>query len=97
MTKLQHAFTLFDDYNKQDPNTIEQEGETFPAEYFYALRMHEWVIKLDAQASESLLLASRSQHIGRWKSPRQNYPMDKAGIINGAPTWLPFMLQLPAS
>jgi len=36
--------------------------------------LHEWVLKLDPDASEELLLASRSQHIGRWEIPRESYP-----------------------
>ncbi len=74
MSKLEQAFQLFDDYNRQDPRTITWEGETYPQEYFYALRLYEWVLKLDREASEELLLASRSQHIGRWEIPRESYP-----------------------
>ena len=39
-------------------------------------------MKLEPAASESLLLASRAQHIGRWKSPRTSYPDGKAGYLN---------------
>ncbi len=83
MNKLEQAFQLFDAYNKQDPETINFEGSNYPAEYFYALHLHEWVRKLQPQASEALLLASRSQHIGRWKIPRDTYPAGKAGYL----TW----------
>lgn len=79
MSKLEKAFQLFDDYNKQDPNTFEWEDKVYPTEYFYALQLHNWVKKLQPDASEALLLASRSQHVGRWKSPRENYPMNKPG------------------
>ena len=30
-------------------------------------------------ASEALELAARAQHVGRWKIPRSDYPMDRAG------------------
>ncbi len=73
MSKLEHAFRLFDDYNRQDPRTITWGGETYPQEYFFALKLHDWVLKLDRNASEELLLASRSQHIGRWEIPRESY------------------------
>lgn len=73
MSKLEQAFELFDDYNRQDPRTILWQDETYPQEYFYALKLHEWVLKLDRDASEELLLASRSQHIGRWEIPRESY------------------------
>jgi len=70
---LATAFQLFDDYNRQDPRVFEWEGVGYPQEYFFAIKLHEWVLKLDANASEELLLASRSQHIGRWEMPRDSY------------------------
>ncbi|RZA00965.1 MAG: DUF4202 domain-containing protein [Sphingobacteriaceae bacterium] len=81
MNKLDIAFEAFDSYNKQDPNVFTWEGITYPQEYFLALKLHEWVLKLNPNASEELLLASRSQHIGRWESPRETYPMDREGYL----------------
>ena len=82
MTRLEQAFALFDDYNKQDPHILTWEGKQYPAEYFYALQLYNWVKKLKPAAEEPLLLASRSQHIGRWKIPRERFPMNKAGYLN---------------
>jgi hypothetical protein len=79
--KIEIAFKLFDEYNKQDPDIIVRGEESFPAEYFYAIKLYEWVIKLEPEASESLLLASRCQHIGRWEKPRNTYPEGKAGYL----------------
>ncbi|MEJ7679499.1 MAG: DUF4202 domain-containing protein [Segetibacter sp.] len=79
MNKLEKAFELFDAYNKEDPHTISWKEVNFPSEYFYALQLYSWVKKLEPNASEILLLASRSQHIGRWKSPREDYPAGKGG------------------
>ncbi len=79
MNKLDKAFKLFDEYNKQDSHIITRNGIDHPAEYFYALQLYNWVKKLDPNASETLLLASRAQHIGRWKIPRDTYPQGKAG------------------
>ena len=81
MTKLEEAFILFDEYNKQSPEHIIWNGENYPSEYFYALKLYEWVKKLDANASECLLLASRSQHIGRWEIARNTYPEGRAGYL----------------
>ncbi len=80
--RIEKAFSLFDKYNQQDPHQVSWDGETFPSEYFYALKLHDWVIKLEPEASESLLLASRAQHIGRWEIPRDTYPQNKAGYLN---------------
>jgi hypothetical protein len=74
MNKLAIAFELFDTYNKQDPRGFEWEGATYPQEYFFAIKLYDWVLKLDPEAGEELLLASRSQHIGRWEMPRESYP-----------------------
>ena len=81
MSKLDKAFTLFDAYNKQSPECIMWNGEEFPAEYFYALKLYDWVNKLEPHAPETLLLASRSQHIGRWEIARASYPEGRAGYL----------------
>jgi len=74
MSRLNKAFELFDAYNKQDPRNFTWEGVNEPQEYFFAIKLYEWVLKLDPEADEELLLASRSQHIGRWEIPREDYP-----------------------
>jgi len=74
MNKLDAAVQLFDAYNKQDPRNFEWDGTIYPQEYFFAIKLYDWILKLDPAASEELLLASRSQHIGRWEIPRESYP-----------------------
>ncbi len=81
MNKLDLAFQLFDAYNKRDPTTFIWEGESFPQEYFLAVKLYEWVLKLEPAASEELLLASRSQHIGRWEVPRESYPPGREAYL----------------
>lgn len=49
------------------------------AELVYAENMERWVAKLSPAAPEILRLAARCQHIERWTTPRDSYPMDKAG------------------
>lgn len=74
MSKLEVAFKLFDDYNRQDPRIFRWQEKDYPQEYFFAIELYNWVTKLNANAGEELLLASRSQHIGRWEIPRDAYP-----------------------
>jgi hypothetical protein len=74
MSRLNKAFELFDAYNKQDPRSFTWDSVSEPQEYFFAVKLYEWVLKLDPDADEELLLASRSQHIGRWEIPREDYP-----------------------
>ncbi|HEV7379026.1 MAG TPA: DUF4202 domain-containing protein [Dyadobacter sp.] len=81
MAKLEEAFEKFDSYNKQAREKVTWDGQSFPSEYFYALRLHEWVIKLNPEASEPLLLASRAQHIGRWEISRGTYPEGRVGYL----------------
>ena len=78
---MERAFALFDEYNRQDPNVVVREGIGYPAEYFYALQLYRWVKELEPEAGEILLLASRCQHIGRWKVPRSEYPAGKAAYL----------------
>ena len=79
---LQAAFKLFDEFNQLDPNTLTWEGISYPAEYFYALKLYQWVLKLAPDAQEEVLLASRCQHIGRWMIARGSYPDGKVGYLN---------------
>ncbi len=79
--KLSKALSLFDLYNQQDPNVLADGAELVPAEYFFSLKVYDWVSSLQPGASEALLLASRCQHIGRWEISRDSYPAGKAGYL----------------
>jgi len=81
MSRLQQAFELFDQYNRQSPEQVVWNGKSFPAEYFYAVELYNWVKKIQPDANEYLLLASRSQHIGRWEIPRSDYPEGRTGYL----------------
>lgn len=81
MTKIEQAFQLFDAYNQQDPSEVIWDGHHYPSEYFYAIQLYEWVKKLNPEASEPLLLASRCQHIGRWEIDRKTYPEGRVGYL----------------
>ena len=81
MNRIEYAYQLFDNYNKQDPRLVHWDQQDYPEEYFFALQLHRWVLKLSDSPGEWLLLASRCQHIGRWKIPRESYPAGKAGYL----------------
>lgn len=49
------------------------------AELVYGERIEAWVLKLAPDAPEILRLAARCQHLERWKTPRDGYPLDKVG------------------
>lgn len=75
--RFQAAIRRFDGENARDPN--QENGR--PRELLYAERLSNWVLKLRPDASEALRLASRCQHICRWQSPRESYPMTRAGYL----------------
>ena len=78
---LTRAFELFDQANAQDPNQVDDSGEQRPKELVFAERLTTAVEELNPEASESLMLASRCQHIRRWEVPRDTQPMGRAGYL----------------
>ncbi len=79
--KFHAALRRFDEENSQDPNVETVEGLARPRELVYAERLTAWVLKLCPEASEPLLLAARCQHLCRWMSPRDSYPMTRPGYL----------------
>jgi len=79
--RFSKALRRFDEENGQDPNLLVVEGIAYPQELVYAQRLTDWVLRLNPDASEQLLLAARSQHICRWTIPRSRYQMTRAGYL----------------
>ncbi len=77
--RFQKAISLIDKANIQDPNKEVLEGKEYSMEMIYSNRMTSWLDKLDNDASEQLQIATRAQHIERWKIPRAKYPLDRDG------------------
>ncbi len=77
--RFEQAFVKFDAANAADPNQDVSEGVTYPKELLYSKRMTAMLKHFEPDASETLQLAGRSQHICRWKISRNNYPMDRVG------------------
>lgn len=75
------AIRRFDAENERDPNRENCDGDSQPRELLYARRLTEWVLKLCPDASESLRLAARCQHLCRWMIPRNFYEMTRAGYL----------------
>ncbi|HSC67429.1 MAG TPA: DUF4202 domain-containing protein [Cellvibrio sp.] len=78
-TRLEKTLAAFDAANLQDPNTEIVDGKAIAKEWIYAQRMSAQLHKFCESPSEELQLATRSQHICRWKIPRSDYPMDRSG------------------
>ena len=77
--RFQQAIAKFDAANAQDPNQEMFDGQSYPKELLYAQRMTAMLERFAPDASEAVQLAVRCQHICRWKSPRNAYPMDGVG------------------
>lgn len=77
--RFKQAIAKFDAANTQDPNQENFEGKSYPKELLYAQRMTAMLDQFAPNATEAVQLAARSQHICRWKSPRNAYPMDGTG------------------
>lgn len=81
MERLEQALARFDTENARDPNMEIADGAGYPRELLYARRLTEWVLKFAPDASESLRLAARCQHLCRWMIPRHTQPMNRAGYL----------------
>jgi hypothetical protein len=79
--RFQEAVQRMDAANSQDPNHEQAGDRDWPRELIYAERLTRWVLQLNPNASEALQLAARSQHILRWKIPRDTYPASRAGYL----------------
>ena len=79
--RYQLAIAAFDKANAEDPNIEIWDGKEYPKELIYALRMTRMQEIYVPEASETLKLAVRAQHIQRWKTPRSDYPMDRQGYL----------------
>jgi hypothetical protein len=80
-TPFQQASQWIDAENAQDPNIEIHESISFPKELLYSNRMFEKLMDFFPNASEEVQIASKAQHICRWKIARESYPMDRVGYL----------------
>jgi phosphohistidine swiveling domain-containing protein len=78
-SRFARAIEAFDAINAEDPNHLVFADESGAKELLHARRATYWVHELDAEASESLLLAARAHHLRRWHCPRSEFPEGRAG------------------
>ncbi|MEI9960770.1 MAG: DUF4202 domain-containing protein [Limisphaerales bacterium] len=81
LKKFEAAIRRFDEENSRDPNSEIADGVSQPRELLYAKRLTDWVLRLTPNASETLRLAARCQHICRWEISRNSYPMTRPGYL----------------
>jgi len=73
------AKALIDAANSEDPNKEISAGQSWPKELLYSHRMSDMLERFAPKVDEPMKLAISAQHIQRWKSPRDAYPMNKKG------------------
>jgi hypothetical protein len=79
-TRFLAAIQRFDAANAADPNREQgPAGVEQPRELLYARRMSEMLERFAPEASETVRLAVRCQHIRRWEIPRASYPRTPEG------------------
>ncbi|MDX2507318.1 MAG: DUF4202 domain-containing protein [Gammaproteobacteria bacterium] len=76
---FEQAVELIDAANSEDPNQETAEEKNWPKELLYAHRMSDMQERYAPDVDDVMKLALRAQHIQRWKSARDAYPMDKKG------------------
>lgn len=81
MTPFHNASAWIDAENAQDPNSEIYQSKSYPKELLYSNRMYERLMDFYPNASEEVQIASKAQHICRWKMPRESYPMDRVGYL----------------
>lgn len=79
--RFEQTIAQFDVLNMQDPNQVMVEGKLQAKELVYAIRMSLMLNQYAPEACEALKLATRCQHIQRWKIPRSDYPMTRSGYM----------------
>jgi hypothetical protein len=77
--RFREAVRRFDELNAADPNQEIAQGRPRPRELLNAERLSHWVMRLAPDASETLRLASRCQHLCRWMISRNTCAMTRAG------------------
>jgi len=77
--RFEQTIALIDAANSEDPNLVNDGEKEWPKELLYGQRMSEMLQRFSPDSDEVAQLAIRAQHIQRWKSPRSDYPMDRAG------------------
>jgi hypothetical protein len=79
--RFERAVASFLEQNGRDPNVIVVNGVAEPKERVAALRLAQWVDKLEPNGSEALHLAAYCQHLRRWEIPRSDFEPDRIGYL----------------
>ncbi|KAL8657965.1 MAG: hypothetical protein Q9226_001403 [Calogaya cf. arnoldii] len=77
--RFETAISAIDEAHALDPRIVQIRGKDEPYELHYSKKMSDYLEKRDPNATETLRLAIRAQHLRRWEVPRDSYAMNKTG------------------
>jgi hypothetical protein len=77
--RFARAVARIDAANALDPNREMADGRARPKDLLYAERLTAMLARFAPDASETLKVAARCQHVERWTIPRTDYPLTRAG------------------
>jgi hypothetical protein len=77
--RYQSTIAAIDAANAADPRQERIDGVMRPVEVIYAERMTACLARLYPEATETLSIAARAQHLCRWQIPRDTYPLGREG------------------
>jgi hypothetical protein len=81
-TLFDRTIALFDAANAEDPRLdTDADGRQVPRELLYSQRMSAMLARYAPEADDAVRLAIHAQHIQRWKTPRDSYPMTRDGYL----------------
>ena len=79
---LARTIALIDEANSEDPNKVKDaEGKEWPKELLYSVRMTDMLHRYAPDADEVAEISMRGQHIQRWTSARDSFPMERQGYL----------------
>ena len=79
--RFMKAIQSIDLLNDVDRKRVTDEGRDVGYELYFSRLLFAKTLSLNSEASEALLLAARAQHVSRWKMPRSDFPIGRAGYL----------------
>ena len=80
--RLEQTIALIDQANSEDPNKqSDASGKEWPKELLYSVRMSDMLQRFAPDADDVASISMRGQHIKRWTSARNTFPMDRQGYL----------------
>jgi|TARA_B110000495_G_C23006553_1_gene594692 hypothetical protein len=79
--RFMKAIQSIDLLNDVDRKRVTDEGRDVGYELYFSRLLFAKTLSLNSEASEALLLGARAQHVSRWKMPRSDFPIGRAGYL----------------